>query len=185
MALWGTKDNLEGGDFTPAAPTSVLVVGTASSDFWTADAQGGTFVGVATGTTILLGTEPGEDGFLVIESLLAPDLARCGKMSGVGTDVSDPFPAVYSEQPISLKNDPGYAESAANTTTGISTVRTQVAAGIATAGVDAANAAGRGGFHAGWVGIMTYVDMHGTVRQKTETFVASSGIETGHRPFPV
>ena len=65
MALWGTKDNLVGGDYTPAAPTSVLVVGTASSDFWTADAQGGTFVGVATGTTILLGTEPGEDGFRI------------------------------------------------------------------------------------------------------------------------
>lgn len=179
MALWGTKDNLEGTDFSPAAPTSVVVAGTASSEFWTA--QGSEFTGVPTGTTILLGTEPGEDGFLVIESLLAPDLVRCGKMSAVA---AGSYPAVYSEQPISLKNDPGYAESAANTTTGISTIRTQVAAGIATAGVDAANAAGRGGFHAGWVGIMTYVDMHGNLRQKTETFVAASGIETGHRPFP-
>ena len=61
MALWGTKDNLEGTDFSPAAPTSVVVAGTASSEFWTA--QGSEFTGVPTGTTILLGTEPGEDGF--------------------------------------------------------------------------------------------------------------------------
>lgn len=176
MALWGTKDNLVGGDFTPAAPTSVVVAGTASSEFWTA--QGSEFSGVPTGTTILLGTEPGEDGFLVIESLLAPDLVRCGKMSAVA---AGSYPAVYSEQPISLKNDPAYAPASPDGELDRSTV----AAGVATAGVEAANAAGQGGFHAGWVGIMTYIDMHGNLRQKTETFVASSGIETGHRPFPV
>ena len=30
--------------------------------------------------------------------------------------------------------------------------------------------------HAGWVGINTYMDMHGTLRVKTETLVASSSI---------
>lgn len=184
MALWGNLDNITG------APTSVNVVGTASSDFWTAQAAG--LSGIATGTTILLGAEPGEDGFLVIESFLATDYARCGKMSGVGTDVDAAFDASYSTQPISLKNDPAFAESAANIVTGISTVRTQVLAGIATAGIDAlapTGAAGTssvaGGVHAGWVGIMTYVDMHGTLRTKMETYVAMSGIQTGNRPFPV
>jgi hypothetical protein len=33
--------------------------------------------------------------------------------------------------------------------------------------------------HAGWVGIQTYVDMHGNFRVKTETLVAFSGITTG------
>ena len=187
MALWGNQDNLVGGDFSPAAPTSVVVVGTASSDFWTA--EGSTFTGVPTGTTILLGTEPGEDGFLVIESLLSDDLVRCGKMSAVDEGTYD---ATYSTQPISLKNDPAYAESAANTLTGISTIRTQVIAGISTAGIDAIEPTGTagtsttipGGIHAGWVGIMTYVDMHGELRTKTETFVAASGIQTGNRPFP-
>ena len=176
MALWGNLDNITG------APTSVNVVGTASSEFWTAQAGG--LSGIATGTTILLGTEPGEDGFLVIESFLATDYARCGKMSGVGTVVDQAFPAAYSTQPISLKNDPAFAESAANIVTGISTVRTQVLAGVATAGVEAANAAGVGGIHAGWVGIMTYVDMHGNLRTKSETYVAMSGISTGNRPYP-
>ena len=183
MALWGNLDNITG------APTSVDVVGTASSEFWTAAGSG--LSGIATGTTILLGTEPGEDGFLVIESFLATDYARCGKMSGVGTAVDASFPAAYSTQPISLKNDPAFAESAANVVTGISTVRTQVLAGIATAGIDAlapTGAAGTssvsGGVHAGWVGIMTYVDMHGTLRTKMETYVAMSGIQTGNRPYP-
>lgn len=184
MALWGNLDNITG------APTSVNVVGTASSDFWTAQAVG--LSSIATGTTILLGTEPGEDGFLVIESFLATDYARCGKMSGVGTEVNQSFPATYSQQPISLKNDPAFAESAANTLTGISTIRTQVLAGIATAGIDALEPTGvagtdstlAGGIHAGWVGIMTYVDMHGNLRTKTETYVAMSGIQTGNRPYP-
>ena len=33
--------------------------------------------------------------------------------------------------------------------------------------------------HAGWVGVTTYTDMHGTLRIKTETLVAMSGITTG------
>ena len=33
--------------------------------------------------------------------------------------------------------------------------------------------------HAGWVGVTTYTDMHGTLRVKTETLVALSGITTG------
>jgi hypothetical protein len=188
MALWGNQDNLVGADYSPAAPDSVIVVGTASSDFWTA--EGTSFVGVPTGTAILLGAEAGEDGFLVIESLLSDDLARCGKMSAVSAGTYD---AKYSTQPISLKNDPAYAESAANIVTGISSIRTQVIAGISTAGIDALEPTGTagtsttlaGGLHAGWVGIMTYVDMHGELRTKTETFVAASGIQTGNRPYPV
>jgi len=33
--------------------------------------------------------------------------------------------------------------------------------------------------HPGWVGIQTYVDMHGTLRVKSETLVAFSGISSG------
>ena len=183
MALWGNKDNLVGGDFSPAAPLNVTIVGTASSDFWTADAQGGTFEGVPTGTTILL--VDGEEGFATIESYLAPDLARVGKMSAVA---AGSYAATYSQQPISLKNDPGYAPASPKGELD----RSQVIAGISTAAIDALEPTGTagtsttlaGGLHAGWVGIMTYVDMHGELRTKTETFVAASGIETGNRPYP-
>jgi len=33
--------------------------------------------------------------------------------------------------------------------------------------------------HQGWVGVTTYIDMHGNLRVKSETLVAMSGIQTG------
>lgn len=181
MALWGKSD------FKTGPAGQVTVVGTASSEFWTVGGPDFVGAGITTGDTVLLGTPAGSDGFVTIERFFTNTLARVGKMSGVGTDVNQAFDAAYCEQPISLKNDPAYAESAANTTTGISSIRTQVIAGVSTAGIDAIApglTTSVGGIHAGWVGIMTYVDMHGNLRTKTETFVAASGIETGNRPFP-
>jgi len=40
-------------------------------------------------------------------------------------------------------------------------------------------AAYRGYTHAGWVGVTTYVDCHGSLRVKSEVLVAMSGIQTG------
>ena len=175
MALWGNSDLLT----LPGAPASVTVVGTASSDFWTvegADLE----ATVPTGTTILLGTEPGEEGFVTIEAHLSATVARVGKMSAVDAVVGTPTPAAYCDQPISLKNDPAYAPASPDGELDRSTV----AAGIATAGIEALNAAGGGGIHAGWVGVTTYMDMHNNLRIKSETFVAASGIQTGNRPYP-
>ncbi len=184
MALWGKQDNLVGGDFTPAAPTNVTIVGTASSEFWTADAGGGTFVGVATGTTLILGAQ-GVGGFVTIESLLSPSLARVGKMSGVGTDQGPsgtPYAVTYSEQPITLKNDPGYAPSSADGSLG----RTQRPVGVNSTALQVGAATTQyGGIHAGWVGVTTYIDMHNNLRVKQETFVAMSGIQTGNRDYPM
>ena len=39
--------------------------------------------------------------------------------------------------------------------------------------------------HAGWVGVQTYMDMHGELRVKTETLVAMDGISTGTPEFIV
>jgi len=177
MALWGKSD------FKTGPAGQVTVVGTASSEFWTVGGPDFVGAGITTGDTVLLGTPAGSEGFVTIERFFTNTLARVGKMSGVGTDVNQAFDAAYCDQPISLKNDPGYAESSADGSLG----RTQVVAGVSTAGIDAIApglTTSVGGIHAGWVGIMTYVDMHGNLRTKTETFVAASGIETGNRPFP-
>lgn len=187
MSLWGNKDNLVG-------PSPVTVVGTASSEFWTISAGGLSASGVSTeGNSALLaaqgsGDTPGTAGFVTLEAELETDLYRVGKMSGVGTDLGPTgtvFDAAYCDQPIYLKNDPGYAEASPAGELSDPPGRSQVIVGVATAGVEAANEAGLGGFHAGWVGIMTYVDGDGEYRVKTETFVAASGIETGNRPYPV
>ena len=54
--------------------------------------------------------------------------------------------------------------------------------GVSTGGVSSAN---QTAFEtgAGWVGVTTYVDMHGTLRVKKEVFVAMSGIQTGNAPI--
>ena len=179
MALWGKQDNLVAGDFSPAAPTDVTIVGTASSDFWTVSADNGSFVGVDTGITLILGAQ-GVGGFVTIESLLSPTLARVGKMSAVSDgsfgDVT------YSEQPISLKNDPGYTPSSADGSLG----RTQRPVGVNSTALEVGAATTQyGGIHAGWVGVTTYMDMHNNLRVKQETFVAMSGIQTGNRDYPM
>ena len=173
MALWGNSDNL----VIAGAPGSVTVVGTASSDFWTASAAG--LSTVPTGTTVIL--DGGDSGFVTIESYIDTDVARVGKMSGVGTDVNRAFAATYSSQPVSLKNDPGMAPSSADGSLG----RTQRPVGVnSTSLLVGAATTQYGGIHAGWVGVTTYVDMHGNLRVKSETYVAASGIQTGSRPYP-
>lgn len=55
--------------------------------------------------------------------------------------------------------------------------------GVATVGVEAARTTKYALTHEGWVGITTYVDSTGTLRVKTETLVAMSGITTGNTPI--
>ena len=172
MALWGNSDNLT----IPGAPTTVTIVGTATSEFWTAAGAGVTEV--PTGTTIGLGTE-GVAGFAVVEAVLAADLVRVNHLSCYpGTHA-----AFYTQQPISLKNDPGYAESSADGRLG----RTQRPVGVATGEVDAVSGTV---FETGvgWVGVTTYMDnseQPPVLRVKKEILVAMSGITTGtDRPYP-
>ena len=173
MALWGNSDDLTIAG-APTGALSLTVVGTASSEFWTATGSG--LSNVPTGTTVIL--DDGLEGFVVLEAELATDLFRVGKMSAVAAGAYTP---TYASQPISLKNDPAYAPASPDGELD----RSEVVAGVSTAGVAAAGlTTTTGGFHAGWVGIMTYVDMHGNLRTKTETFVAASGIATGNRPYP-
>ena len=171
MALWGRQDDLTG-------PASVRIVGTASSEFWTMESLAGDYVaaGIETGMSAILEAD-GVEGFATIEHMITPSLARVGKMSAVA---AGDYAATYTTQPISLKNDPGYAEASPDGELG----RAQRPVGVSTAGIEAGNLAGVGGVHAGWVGVTTYVDMHGTLRTKSETFVAMSGISTGNREYP-
>ena len=55
--------------------------------------------------------------------------------------------------------------------------------GVATAGVEAAQTTKYALTHEGWVGITSYIDSSGTLRVKTETLVAMSGITTGNTPI--
>ena len=172
MALWGNSENLGA-----IGPGSVTVVGTASSDFWTVNTDV-----VPTGTTILL--DNGDAGFVVVEAVIAAGLSRVSKMSGVGTDVNQAFTATYCEQPIFLKNDPGYAPSSADGSLG----RTQKPVGISSVEV-AAQSGTIWETGVGWVGVTTYMDNSGAapvLRVKKEILVASSSVDPTStvRPYP-
>ena len=166
MALWGNKDNLQG-------PSPVTIVGTATSEFWTAAATG--ISTIPTGTTIGLGTH-GIYGFAVIEASLGANIAKVNHLSSTpGT-----HPAFYTQQPISLKNDPGYAPTSANGELG----RTQRPVAVDADSVSTGTVWEVG---VGWVGVTTYMDNSSTppaLRVKKEILVAASGIATGNRPYP-
>ena len=86
--------------------------------------------------------------------------------SGVTTVIAG---AAYNitQKPLSTLKDSNYAESEIY---GVDTTEQTVANA---ASGDARKYAPA---HAGWVGITTYLDQHGTLRVKTETLVASSSI---------
>lgn len=199
MSLWGNSDNITG-------PTPVTIVGTASSEFWTAAGTG--ITAIPTGTTIILGSAPvGSAGMAVIESVLDVDLVKVNIMSSVPSSVVGAQPAVYSQQPIQISHDPGFngwSNPNGVTESGAAVAlnpdfaeigRTQMAAGV---GTDTMNALQKPGDqpainfhldHSGWVGVMTYMSTDGetgitTMRVKKEVYVAMSGIETGNRPYP-
>jgi hypothetical protein len=171
MALWGKADSL----FSPGTVTvnyaTKTIVGTGTS-FRAA--------GISTGTVITIGVG-GTFGQAVISGVtserqvsIATTQYLTGKViSGVGYTLS--------QKPIYSLEDINYS--------GIQTSSTKQKNAIY--GVDqyeqaAVNATGLGTYpskyhsaHAGWVGIHTYVDMHGNYRVKSETLVAFSGIATG------
>ena len=179
MALWGNSDNLT----IAGAPASVTIVGTATSEFWTAAGAG--ITNVPTGTTIILAD--GDAGFAVVEAHLSDSLAKINHMSSVVGAHS----AKYCNQPIALKNDPGYVTQfgppVEDNTAGIGSIgRIQKPVGVSTAEAEETNGT-IWEIGVGWVGVQTYMDnseQPPVMRVKKEILVAASGIETGHRPYP-
>lgn len=165
MALWGKADNL----FSP---------GTVAVDYATETITGTgtsfTSAGISTGTTIVIGVG-GTFGQAVISgitsdrviSIATTQYLSGASISGVGYTLT--------QKPVYTLEDSNY-DLTPTTSTGLSN---------AVYGVDeyeaAANAATGSKYkvaHAGWVGIHTYIDQHGTLRVKSEVLVAMSGISS-------
>jgi hypothetical protein len=99
--------------------------------------------------------------------------------------------ATYCNQPISLKNDPGYVTEfgppVEQNTAGIGSIgRIQKPVGVSTDEAQETNGT-VWEIGVGWVGVQTYMDnseQPPVMRVKKEILVAASGIETGHRPYP-
>lgn len=171
MALWGTADSL-------------YSVGTVSVDYSTETITGAgtsfTAAGISTGTVIVIGVG-GTYGQAVISgitsntviSIATTQYLSGAPISGVGYTLTQK--PVYTLEDQNYSIIPGIGNSSStNKVYGVDENEIASlepgASGIATQ---------YGGVHAGWVGIHTYVDMHGNLRVKSETLVAMSEITNG------
>ena len=157
MALWGLNDNIQ--------------------TFGTVTVSGTTVTG--TGTTFTSDVEVGQ-------------VIRIGVRGGVGTYYGDAvISGITSDRVLTIDSNAGLsAASIAATSYGISelpmyTVKDSVyqeerdEADALVYGISTATSGSYHVAHQGYVGVMTYMDMHGNLRVKSEVLVATSGIETG------
>lgn len=151
MSLWGNND-------------SVYSTGTVTVDYanLTVTGSGTTFSAsglVEAGHVITFDGNGGSAVITGITSDLQVSIASTAGLSGVAIATTT---YNINESPVYL---PGDSHWAGNDIYGVDTTEAGVARTTAYAVA-----------HAGWVGITTYVDMHGNLRVKSEVFVAGSSI---------
>ena len=162
MARWGSNDNI--------------------TTFGTVAVSGTTVTG--TGTTFTTDVSVGQ-------------VIRVGSRGGVGTYYGDAVStAVASDTSLTIDTTDGLsATSIAGTSYYISELpKSSVLDSVYQEGRSDADSLVYGTAteneglyklgHTGWVGVTTYIDCHGSLRVKTETLVAMSGISTGNIPYP-
>ena len=166
MALWGNNDN-KGSGGTVTLDYSTLVVTGSGTTF-------GQVGAAATGDVIRFGPR-GEIGNAVIVGIASTtqlSIASTMGLSGVAIAATD---FQISELPKYTTFDSRWSE--------INTNYKPHIYGVADEGVAAAQGTSYALTHEGWVGVTTYNDNTGTLRVKTETLVAMSGITTGNLPI--
>ena len=158
MSLWGNKDTVYStGNVTTIAITNGDGVITASGSTWNESN------GVVPGLVITMGAK----GSGVIKSVDSTTQLTLVGATGLTAEGSLTQSYNISEQPVSLVVDSNYD---GNEIYGVDTTEQSVANAASGEARQYAPA------HAGWVGITTYVDNHGSLRVKTETLVAGSTI---------
>lgn len=171
MALWGKADSLYSAGIVTVNYTNKTISGTGVSF---------TATGITTGTIITIGVG-GTYGQAVISGITSAtqvSIATTQHLTGV------PIVGIaytLSQKPIYTLHDTNYSGIQ---TTSPTVTNTIYGVDVAEAGYgNTATFRGKVGAykvsHAGWVGIHTYVDMHGNFRVKSETLVAMSGISSG------
>ena len=175
MALWSNNDAVPGlatARYTVAANAAAdgtcTVTGTGSSFGLDGCAGIGTIIRFgadARGRTINVGSGHTYFGDAVIVAVANSESITIASTSGL-SQVGFTTSARFTTCPQSGVTDTVYQEKEV-------TDRDSVVYGISTAISGSYHVP-----HQGWVGVTTYVDMHGTLRVKSEVLVAMSGITT-------
>ena len=170
MALWGNTDLVTNAGTIGIAYTNGLVTG-AGTTFVTAGVSTGNVITVGTGATY---------GYAIVESVTdATTLTIVNTDNLVDPAADVPAGATYfiSQEPLYVLGD-SHFRAPESKTSGFSTspVFTGVF-GVDSTEVSIANTATGDArkyapAHSGWVGVTTYIDMHGRLRVKTEVLVA-------------
>jgi len=167
MALWGNDDN-------------ITTFGTVSLSGNTVTGSGTTFsTDVSVGQVIRFGVRGGVGtyyGDATIVGVTSDLILTIGSTAGLSPDLFGAGSTSYyiSELPKYTVLDSKFSEGSWGT-------EDSLVYGTATADHDGTQ---YDLAHAGWVGVTTYIDMHGNLRVKSETLVAMSGISTGNIPYP-
>jgi len=170
MSLWGDKD-------------LVTSTGTISIDFAskTVTGAGTTFtdVGVTQGDVISVGAGA-TFGFAVVDSISSNTeltIYSTGYFVAGVTTVPALTAFAISQEPLYAMADTAYA--APEVQTGLSTNPvTRTVYGVDSIEVAAAADTAYAVTHSGWVGITSYIDMHGNLRVKNEVLVAGGILTT-------
>ena len=162
MALWGSNDNIT--TFGTVAVSDTTVTGTGTT--FTTD--------VVVGQVIRIGVRGGVGtyyGDAVITGITSDRVLTIDTTDGLSATSIAGTSYYISELPKSSVLDSVYQEGRSDADSLVYGTATENE-GLYKLG------------HTGWVGVTTYIDCHGSLRVKTETLVAMSGISTGNIPYP-
>ena len=162
MALWGSNDNIT--TFGTVAVSDTTVTGTGTT--FTTD--------VVVGQVIRIGVRGGVGtyyGDAVITGITSDRVLTIDTTDGLSATSIAATSYYISELPKSSVLDRVYQEGRSDADSLVYGTATENE-GLYKLG------------HTGWVGVTTYIDCHGSLRVKTETLVAMSGISTGNIPYP-
>ena len=169
MSLWGTNDSKASGGTIKINLATLVITGSGTS-FSTAGVSEGDVIQIGAGQTYGEATIASVSSNTVA-SIASTDFITPHTATGI-TTVHASAAINIDSRPISSIWDTNYDSAEIF---GVDTTEQSVAnAGDYSTGLQGRKFAPP---HAGWVGIQTYTDMHGNLRVKTETLVASSSIE--------
>jgi hypothetical protein len=153
MALWGKADKIFSPGTISVNYTTLVVTGSGTS--FTAASEGDV-ISIGAGKTF---------GEAVISDITSDTLLTIATARFLTGDVIGGEEYVLSQKPKYTMHDSHYAADEIY--------------GVDVAEANIAKTTQYSVEHAGWVGVQTYIDMHGELRVKTETLVAMSEITSG------
>lgn len=169
MALWRTADSIYSPGTVSVNYNTNIITGSGTS-----------FLSATVGSVITIGVG-GTYGQAVISKITSQTQVSIAKTQYLSGSPIAGVAYTLSEKPVYTLEDSNYNN---NLKVGRSAGLTKYVEGVDKYEADALKATGSqyAVAHAGWVGVHTYVDMHGNLRVKSETLVASKSITSGDPP---